>query len=436
MNIHVGLDDFDSEKAGCTTHLAFRLIKELITKGYITEEYPRLIRLNPDAPWKTRGNGAIAFKFKCRNDRDKDNAIYIIKRITEQYYFTENIDTNPGVIICINEVPREFKGIYRKALYSLVPLSKVYEILGGYDNVIFWYWGTGRGLIGAAAALGADVYCKDHTFEILVYRPLHIKHRNRRISTEKLILDEPQDTFANIDYETKRVLISPHGLDPVILGIRGENPEAVYEGMKRVNIEEEVEGWIIYVTNQATFENLRKKRICEIAPYTQVIIEGRVKDSPCTIPGGHVLFKVNDGTGEIDVMVYEPSGRLRKFIREIEKGDKLLVGGGVKINNGKLTVNTQIVILKERRISKERTPICPKCLRHMISLGQNKGYECKKCKYRISGQIKSLVTVFKKPKPEILEPPLRSIRHLTRPIQRIGIKNRRREKLYQHWIKY
>src|SRR2546425_11944426 len=43
----------------CTTFLATEIIREL-TGDYDLIGYPRLVRLNPNIPWKTRGNGAIA----------------------------------------------------------------------------------------------------------------------------------------------------------------------------------------------------------------------------------------------------------------------------------------------------------------------------------------------------------------------------------------
>ena len=42
----------------CTTYLATELIREF--KEYDLIGNPRLVRLNPNVPWKTRGNGAIS----------------------------------------------------------------------------------------------------------------------------------------------------------------------------------------------------------------------------------------------------------------------------------------------------------------------------------------------------------------------------------------
>ena len=55
----IGIDDTDSRSGGCTTYVMYRLIERLIEYGYGICGYPRLVRLNPNVPWKTRGNGAV-----------------------------------------------------------------------------------------------------------------------------------------------------------------------------------------------------------------------------------------------------------------------------------------------------------------------------------------------------------------------------------------
>ena len=62
MLAHIGLDDTDTIKGGCTTYVATEIIKKTLPKiGFL--DYPRLIRLNPNIPWKTKGNAAIAISF-------------------------------------------------------------------------------------------------------------------------------------------------------------------------------------------------------------------------------------------------------------------------------------------------------------------------------------------------------------------------------------
>ena len=57
----VAVDDTDSVKGNCTTFLATEIIKELSDLDLIG--HPRLVRLNPAVPWKTRGNGSLVMQF-------------------------------------------------------------------------------------------------------------------------------------------------------------------------------------------------------------------------------------------------------------------------------------------------------------------------------------------------------------------------------------
>ena len=59
--LHIGIDDTDSLDGGCTTWLITEIIAELQEFDLIGP--PRLVRLNPNVPWKTRGNGALALIF-------------------------------------------------------------------------------------------------------------------------------------------------------------------------------------------------------------------------------------------------------------------------------------------------------------------------------------------------------------------------------------
>ena len=63
ITLHIGFDDTDSLKGSCTTHLATKIIEEISNRVTFLD-YPRLIRNNPNVPWKTRGNGAIGLAIK------------------------------------------------------------------------------------------------------------------------------------------------------------------------------------------------------------------------------------------------------------------------------------------------------------------------------------------------------------------------------------
>ena len=70
--LHIGIDDTDSPDGMCTTYLACHIIDKLKEVGIEIVGCPRLIRLNPFARFKTRGNGGVAFKI-LNNDKIKDS---------------------------------------------------------------------------------------------------------------------------------------------------------------------------------------------------------------------------------------------------------------------------------------------------------------------------------------------------------------------------
>jgi tRNA(Ile2)-agmatinylcytidine synthase len=424
--IQIGIDDFDTRRGGCTTHLAFLIVKNLFAfKGKLLD-YPRLIRLNPDVPWKTRGNGAVALLI----DIPHKKLVFFkrkLRQLTIDYYNIES-NTNPGIVILYSKViPDEFKVISENARKKLVSLGETISILNKYnDKIDYWFFGNGRGLIGAVSALGESLLKGDYTYELLAYRPLDIKSRERYINAEKLIDKDSRNTFSNYDYENRKLLISPHGPDPVLCGIRGESPFSVYRDFKKIRISGRIEGWMIFVTNQGTSDLLYKEsRLCEVTPYTQISVSGYIKDPPMTEAGGHVLLRITDETGIIDVMIYEPSGKVRNLARLLSPGDHIHVVGGIKPKNNTLTINTEVLYYIDAKKLVDTRPICPKCHSYMVSLGKSKGHYCKKCNYHINFDSGTSTFSFNK-YPLIILPPLRSIKHVAKPLKRLGREHKKR----------
>ncbi|MEM2289563.1 MAG: hypothetical protein QXK27_03130 [Candidatus Hadarchaeales archaeon] len=61
--IHVGIDDTDSKRGMCTTYVGAVALRRL--EGMAEPVgYPKLIRLNPNCPYKTRGNCSIGFTLR------------------------------------------------------------------------------------------------------------------------------------------------------------------------------------------------------------------------------------------------------------------------------------------------------------------------------------------------------------------------------------
>ena len=94
--LYIGIDDTDSPDGMCTTFLASQIINEFKDNGIDLVDYPRLIRLNPFARFKTRGNGGVALKIL--NDSKANLAKEIVLKKVEKLSMFDCDNTNPGVI--------------------------------------------------------------------------------------------------------------------------------------------------------------------------------------------------------------------------------------------------------------------------------------------------------------------------------------------------
>ncbi len=424
MMLHIGLDDTDSMEGGCTTYIAAILVERLSRLGARFIDYPNLIRLNPNIPWKTRGNGAVCLRVEVDPSSEGSVKGCVMEAVEENGWF-EDAKTEPGIVFHVGEVPEPLRRFADEALRGVLSLEDARALIEGYCASAVGYKGM-RGLIGALAAVG-NLLEGDHTFEFLAYRRPERRGSPRRLSLNSILemyREVGWETFNNLDPETLRPLIAPHGPDPVLFGVRGESPEAVYRAGMMIEAYEPIERWVIFRTNQGTDAHLgAPMRICDLKPYTPAVISGAVSSPPRTITGGHVIFTLEDGTGRVDCAAYEPSGRLREAVRSLIPGDEVRAYGGVRVDGGfgGLTLNLEkleVIRLEEMLI--QVNPSCPACGGSMESMGREKGFRCRRCGFKGRGMRKGAVRRERGLTPGLYLPPPRAQRHLTKPLQRYG----------------
>jgi tRNA(Ile2)-agmatinylcytidine synthase len=223
-------------------------------------------------------------------------------------------------------------------------------------------------------------------------------------------------TFDNYDYKNKHNRIVPNSPCPILFGIRGPKEKDLIDA-KSIIRSEEIDSWLIFITNQGTDDHLEKTGINKVQPYQSVIITGIIAKAPNTVKGGHVFFKIKDSNGKIDCAAYEPTKEFRDVIRELRLGDKVEVYGGIR--NDPLTINLEKINIKYLKKQKEKieNPICPKCNKHMKSKGTNQGYKCSKCGSKSNKPI--IKEVNRNIKTGLYEVPVCARRHLSKPIKRI-----------------
>ena len=346
--------------------------------------------------------------------------------------------TDPGIVFVYGDVPQKIKEFGKQALQNLLTIEEALKLAKSINTEIVGFK-KGRGIIGGLAAIGEDLF-EDHTFEIISYRTVENRNKPRRVqpSSVKIMDKNSPFTFNNLDLETGRILITPRGPDPILCGIRGENPDAVRRAFEMVHIDEPVERWMIFRTNQGTDAHLRRiSAVEEIRAYSPVIVRGTVSKEPLVIQGGHVIFSIKDDTGEVDCAAYEPTVSLCKATRKLSVGDTLIVYGGVRPLSSKcpLTINLEkIKILDLTPKISFVNPSCPKCDKRMKSMGRNQGFRCDKCGLRSSELKKLEINEERGLYRGIYITSPRSQRHLTKPHCRYGReKMGKSEELIENW---
>ena len=423
--LHIGFDDTDSRDGMCTTYLAYKIVEYLRGEQVQFLDYPYLIRFNPNIPWKTRGNGAVALKIITK----KPEAIKkkIIKFVEK--YSDTNKGANPGLVFFQQEkIPPSFKEFGQLALYQLVSRNKAKEF-ASKNEIESFYIGNGQGLVGSIGAIGYKF--DDHTFELISYRKKSNFGKKREIFKESVMrmqeLTYPR-TFNSYDDKKNRVLIAPHGPDPVFFGIRGEDVDSVMEGASLLKTKEKFDGCMIFRSNQGTGDHLKNKLdVCNLRPFSSGTVTGKVFDEPKVGKGGHAIFSIIKDDEKVHCAVYKPTD-LTQIASKIIRGDLVRVGGGVRkaSKNYPRILNVEFLeVLKLEKNLKFVNPTCHLCNKKMKSKGKNQGYQCVKCENTSLQKIMQKIP--REIRKQLYLPVLSAHRHLTRPLQRIGKMNKKIE---------
>jgi tRNA(Ile2)-agmatinylcytidine synthase len=417
--LYIGIDDTDSSSGMCTTYITCVIISKLKDCGFNIKGFPRLIRLNPFARFKTRGNGATSFKMELKSDDEVEEVKKIVLENVKALSILEDERTNPGVVFYDGEITSELKEFGLETIRNIVTIEYAENLLNrvGAD---FYKFKNGRGIIGALAAISCPL--NDKTYELLSYRIPENYGTPRQINHESVVEmnnNTYPDTFDNLDQGY--IAIEPHTPCPVLYGIRSENPEILIQARATVKVLEPVERFCIYLTNQHTDMHLQKvENISDMEKFKCYIVEGTVMSKPHVIEGGHLIFALVDKSGQIECAAYEPTKHFREFIRELEPEDIIRVYGGIGEGiSAKGTLNIEkFELLNLADLFITKNPMC-ECGKRMKSAGTGKGYKCPKCGAKIREGKKEMVKIQRNIKKGFYETPPSARRHLSKPIVRI-----------------
>ncbi|MEN6593005.1 MAG: tRNA(Ile)(2)-agmatinylcytidine synthase [Methanobacterium sp.] len=433
--VYVGIDDTDSSRGMCTTYVSAVLLDELKSYGYPINGYPRLIRLNPFARYKTRGNGAVSFKLLVKSGKEYEEVKNIVLDRVEELSHLQEENTNPGVVFFKVEVdessvetdgsnfgdleiklPPELEGFALNTIHNIVTIEDA-EKLADKIGAEIYKIKKGRGIIGALAAIGAPL--DDRTFELLAYRIPDNYGTKRRLNYQSVREMDAKTypcTFDNLDEREGYIAIEPHTPCPILYGIRGETPDAVTEAHNMVKACEPVERTAIFLTNQHTDQHLVPTHsISQMEKCKCYIVTGRVADTPHVIEGGHIILPLEDDTGSIECAAYEPTKEFRDVFRQLRKGDEIRVYGGIG-KKGTLNVE-KFELLELSKDYEEINPMC-ECGKRMKSAGKNQGFKCVKCGRKLKDGSKVLVEIERGIQEGFYEVPPSARRHLSKPLVR------------------
>ena len=397
----IALDDTDSYEGGCTTWVAYQTIKKFALS---LADFPALIRLNPEIPWKTRGNGAVLIMAKKCSTDDENIARFIL---SETQFGGK---TSPGVFITGD---KPIGTMWRRALTDVVTPRVLQLELKNLEGRPFCRNGHARGLIGAISA--AEHVWDDFTFELISYRETDLP----RVEEPRGVLwmdslTSPL-TFLNYDRKANKPLIYPSGPDPVWFGIRGEDPLLLIGAYHLVSNYPE-NPWMVFKTNQGTNEHVvEKPSIMDAHPYTTVKLTASVEDQPRMIQGGHLLVKLTDPQGNtFQAIAYRQTGELVKKAALLRRGDRIQVWGAIQPKIEK-AINLQGLLFIAGNALERKAPWCPICGHAMEKKGQHE-YRCKPCGTTAHDEQTEVIP---RPKPESeFLPSASAFKHLMKPYRR------------------
>ncbi|HUI38428.1 MAG TPA: DUF1743 domain-containing protein, partial [Thermoplasmata archaeon] len=343
----IGIDDTDAPGGGCTTFVLTEILRAARSVGADLLGEPRLVRLDPNIPWKTRGNAALAAHFgrgtgeRRRLGELPDGTVWSHARgrpllaptgrrlLDAAWEVVERTSvrargTDPALVACARRPPTS---LYRSAVRSVVRVADVDRLLRSLGASVR-VRGSRRGIVGAAAALAWPA--RRVTWELIAYRAPSETAARRAVDPESVREVErrhPQ-LFQCTDPRTRRVLISPHTACPILFGLRSTDPSVLPGAMREIR-SEAVERWVVFRTNQATGDHLTDRAIGDLEPYGSGRFLGTVASLPERRRGGHVRFVLADRLGErLACLAFEPTKTLPKVAASLVPGDRVEVWGG------------------------------------------------------------------------------------------------------------
>ncbi|MDR3205805.1 MAG: tRNA(Ile)(2)-agmatinylcytidine synthase [Candidatus Methanoplasma sp.] len=428
--MYVAVDDTDSVRGNCTTFLATEIIRR---SGLDLIGYPRLVRLNPAVPWKTRGNGALVVRLgrgagestfignmdgkdiHCfdRASASEPDPKILLERLRPIVDELHESDADPGLLVSRVKPSPQFYWNGVRTIMDRGAVEAEVKRIGALKYEI----GCGRGIVGCVCGMAWRP--ADSTLELLSYRPKE-RWGTERIFDPKTIREVEMNipsTFNSWEERAGKVAMVPSTPCPIMYGLRGEDREDLIRGCKMIS-SEPLDRWLVFQTNQGTDDHIIYGA-SELIPNRSYYVEGVVASEAVRIRGGHVFLELATRYGSVSCAAYEPSKEFRHLFDRLAPGDRIGVMGELREEPRTLNAEKVRVISLADVFERVGNPICGECGRAMESVGKDKGYRCRRCRTKAGAppQVKAVRWAAE----GWYEPPTSARRHLSKPLKRMGL---------------
>ena len=417
----IALDDTDGNDGGCTTHLMLHILSDL---GLDVKGYPRLVRLNPNIPFKTRGNAALCVEVGISRGAKTKIGEYggkpifssnIVDDISDYDHIADaawkivlleanlkDEKTNPGMIIARERPDTSY---YFHTVRSVVLIDDALRNIRDM-GMVYRSAKNGRGLIGALAALSWPA--GKSTYEMILYSFPHPKHLAKELQKKIANLANSfHGTFNNYDDENRHAAIFPSPRTPVLCGVRTTDPVGILDFPTQVasGFPVRFTGYLLYQTNQATDDHYQEsfESFEDLSSYAFNAI---VTSLPEVIKGGHWFLSFFYKGKEYKAAIFEPSKSMRLIVKDIQVGDYVKLFGS--FIEGKINIE-KVSIIERSRVFIRSNPTCPECGSRMQNAGRN-SFRCPACPYH--SMLPAYTEIKRSLGRNIYEAPVAGRRHL------------------------
>jgi len=433
----VAVDDTDSRERGmCTTYVGARLAERLDAAGGRVRRR-LLVRLNPAVKHKTRGNAAVALHVTGIDERE---AFGLATETVREFAAADDPRTAPGVVVAdvdvdgdpfnpmASAIPSAVGEFARRALRRRLSLDEAVTLAEehGFRHAAFGEGESeggdgrdrvsGRGRIGALAAVGAPLAFDDWTVERISYRELESCGTRREVDVDSVFAaaeDGYPTVWDTVDRETGSAVCVPNAPGPILHGIRGDDAAACRRVAEAI-ASEPVERAATFRTNQGTDAHLAPGTIGDLRDGAGYRVSGVVATEPETKRGGHVHLDVaavkggfdgddanggdadeSDGRDAGDYLLrclaFKPTGRFRDRVRALRPGDRVTACGEHERraidSDRRATLKLEKFAVRDLVETEPTVPTCPDCGRSMSSAGRGQGYRCRDCGTATPGKV-------------------------------------------------